>query len=58
MWSRKVDNLFYRLDLDQIDGNLYEEFVERKKKEEENLSKEEKDKRMGPIPNPHVKSYY
>ena len=43
--SRKVDNLFYRLDLEQIDDDLYEDFVERKKKEEENLSKEEKDKR-------------
>ena len=43
--SRKVDNLFYRLDLEQIDDDLYEDFVERKKKEEGNLSKEEKDKR-------------
>ena len=43
--SRKVDNLFYRLDFEQIDDDLYEDFVERKKKEEENLSKAEKDKK-------------
>ena len=43
--SRKVDNLFYRLDLEQIDEDLYEDFVQRKKKEEENLSQLEKDKR-------------
>ena len=43
--SRKVDNLFYRLDFEQIDDDLYEDFVERKKNEEENLSKAEKDKK-------------
>ena len=44
--SKKVDNLFYRLDLEQIDEDLYEDFCERKK-EEENviLDKYEKEKR-------------
>ena len=32
--SKKVDNLFYRLDLEQIDEDLYEDFCEREKKEE------------------------
>ena len=30
--SKKVDNLFYRLDLEQIDEDLYEDFCEREKK--------------------------
>ena len=43
--SKKVDNLFYRLDFEQIDEDLYEDFVQREEKLDENMSKEERDKR-------------
>ena len=43
--SKKVDNLFYRLDFEQIDEDLYEDFVQREKKEDENLGKAEKERR-------------
>ena len=47
--SKKVDNLFYRLDFEQIDEDLYEDFVQREKKEDENISKVEKEKRQRQI---------
>ena len=44
--SKRVDNLFYRLDLDQIDEDLYEDFCEREKKEDDKiLNKTERDRR-------------
>ncbi len=43
--SKKTDELFYKLDLDQIDPDLYEEFIDKPKKEDEKLTKVEKDKR-------------
>ena len=44
--SKRVDNLFYRLDLEQIDEDLYEDFCEREKKEEDKiLNKVERDRR-------------
>ena len=43
--SKKVDNLFYRLDLEQIDEDLYEDFCEREKKEDEILDKQERERR-------------
>ena len=43
--SKRVDNLFYRLDLDQIDEDLYEDFCEREKKEDVILDKFEKERR-------------
>ena len=47
--SKKVDNLFYRLDFEQIDEDLYEDFVQREKKEDENNTKAERDKRQRQI---------
>ena len=44
--SKKVDNLFYNLDLEQIDEDLYKDFCERKKKEDVVLNKVEKEKRI------------
>ena len=44
-YKKKVDNLFYRLDFEQIDEDLYEDFVQKEKKVEENMSKIERDKR-------------
>ena len=43
--SKKTDELFYKLDLDQIDSDLYEEFLDKPKKKDEIISKVEKDKR-------------
>ena len=44
--SKRVDNLFYRLDLEQIDEDLYEDFCEREKKEDDKiLDKVERDRR-------------
>ena len=43
--SKKTDELFYKLDLEQIDPDLYEEFLDKPKKKDEIISKEEKDKR-------------
>ena len=43
--SKKTDELFYKLDLDQIDSDLYEEFLDKPKKKDEKISKVEKDKR-------------
>mgnify|MGYP002624696947 FL=1 len=44
--SKRVDNLFYRLDLEQIDEDLYEDFCEREKKEDDKiLNKVERDRR-------------
>jgi len=44
--SKRVDNLFYRLDLEQIDEDLYEDFCERAKKEDDKiLNKVERDRR-------------
>ena len=43
--SKKVDNLFYRLDLEQIDEDLYEDFCEREKKEDVILDKQERERR-------------
>ena len=37
--SKKIDNLFYKLDLDQIDEDLYGDFCQRSKKEDEYLDK-------------------
>ena len=42
---KKIEGLFYKLDLEQIDPDLYEEFLERPKKQNENMSKIEKEKR-------------
>ena len=47
--SKKVDNLFYRLDFDQIDEDLYEDFVLKENKIEENMTKAERDKRYRQI---------
>ena len=44
--SKKVDNLFYRLDFEQIDEDLYEDFVQRETKEDEKTDKKEKEKRF------------
>ena len=43
--SKKVDNLFYKLDLEQIDEDLYEEFCQRVKKENRILDKAERERR-------------
>ena len=44
--SKKVDNLFYKLDLEQIDEDLYDDFCEREKKEDDVvLDKFEKERR-------------
>ena len=43
--SKKVDNLFYRLDFEQIDEDLYEDFLQKEKKKEENMSEKEKERR-------------
>ena len=43
--SKKVDNLFYRLDLEQIDEDLYEDFCEREKKENVVMDKFERERR-------------
>ena len=42
--SKKVDNLFYKLDLEQIDEDLYEEFCQREKKEKEIVDKAERER--------------
>ena len=44
--SKKVDNLFYRLDFEQIDEDLYEDFVQREAKVDEIIDKKEKKKRF------------
>ena len=43
--SKKVDSLFYKLDLEQIDEDLYDDFCEREKKEDVVLDKFEKERR-------------
>ena len=43
--SKKVDNLFYRLDLEQIDEDLYEDFCEREKKDDIVLDESERERR-------------
>ena len=43
--SKKVDNLFYRLDLEQINEDLYEDFCERAKKQVIVMNKFEREKR-------------
>ena len=43
--SKKVDNLFYSLDLEQINEDLYEDFCERPKKEDVVMNKYEREKR-------------
>ena len=43
--SQKVHNLFYLLDFEQIDEDLYEDFVKREKKEDEKMTQKEKEKR-------------
>ena len=42
--SKKVDNLLYKLDLEQIDEDLYEEFCQREKKEKEIVDKAERER--------------
>ena len=44
--SKKVDNLFYRLDFEQIDEDLYEDFVQREAKVDEIIDKKEREKRF------------
>ena len=44
--SKKVDNLFYRLDFEQIDEDLYEDFVQREAKVNEIIDKKEREKRF------------
>ena len=43
--SKKIDNLFYRLELDQIEEDLYGDFCQREKKEDEYLDKHSKIRR-------------
>ena len=44
--SKKVDNLFYRLDFEQIDEDLYEDFVQREAKVDEIIDKKERETRF------------
>ena len=44
--SKKVDNLFYRLDFEQIDEDLYEDFVQREAKVNEIIDKKERETRF------------
>ena len=43
--SKKVDNLFYKLDFEQIDEDLYEDFCKREQKGDKNLTKAEIEQR-------------
>ena len=43
--SKKVDNLFYKFDLDQIEEDLYEDFCQKIKKDDIIMNKEEKERR-------------
>lgn len=47
--SKKIDNLFYRMDLEQVDEDLYEDFCEREPQEDEKIvnskEKSEQEKR-------------
>ena len=43
--EKKIDHLFYKLDFEQIDEDLYEDFLEREKKINKKLDKFEMDKK-------------
>ena len=42
--SKKVDGLFYKLDIEEINSNLYDDFIDRPKKIIDNLSKEKRER--------------